>query len=38
VNLEENIGETNNRLDEQPARADELLKLHRDWRRVVGDK
>jgi hypothetical protein len=31
VNLDEDLSEKENRLQQNPGKADELTKLHRDW-------
>jgi arylsulfatase A-like enzyme len=38
VNLEDDAGEQGNVLSQQPARADELMKLHRAWSAEVGTR
>ena len=37
VNLHKDIGETDNLLDREPARADELMKAHEQWVKSLGD-
>lgn len=38
VNLENDLEENSNLIKDQPARADELMKLHRHWIEAVGSK
>ena len=38
VNLEKDIGEKHNRMKEEPERAEELMKLHREWIGSVGER
>ncbi len=37
VNLQKDIGETDNLLGREPARADELMKSHEQWVKSLGD-
>lgn len=37
-NLRDDIGETNNIIAHEAEQADELMNLHREWLKVVGDK
>lgn len=37
-NLRDDIRETNNTIAHEAGRADELMNLHREWLKVVGDK